>query len=234
MDEFGRALGLAVAMILRADPDLVAIVGLSLRVSLTAAALGFVLGAPLGALLAATRFPGRAALLVLLNALLGLPPVVVGLVLYLLVSRSGPLGSLGLLFTPGAMVIAQGALALPIVAALAHRTCEALWAEYGDALRVDGVGPGHAALILLAMAPAPLVTAFLAAFGRAIAEVGAILMVGGNIRGYTRTMTTSIALETSRGDLALALGLGLVLVSLTLVVSAAAFGINRVAALPRA
>ncbi|MFH6782095.1 MULTISPECIES: ABC transporter permease [Methylobacterium] len=234
MDEFGRALGLAVAMILRADPDLVAIVGLSLRVSLTAAALGFVLGAPLGALLAATRFPGRSALLVLLNALLGLPPVVVGLVLYLLVSRSGPLGSFGLLFTPGAMVIAQGALALPIVAALAHRTCEALWAEYGDALRVDGVGAGHAALILLAMAPAPLVTAFLAAFGRAIAEVGAILMVGGNIRGYTRTMTTSIALETSRGDLALALGLGLVLVSLTLVVSAAAFGLNRVAALPRA
>jgi tungstate transport system permease protein len=234
MDEFGRALGLAVAMILRADADLVAIVGLSLRVSLTAAALGFALGAPLGALLAATRFPGRGALLVLVNALLGLPPVVVGLVLYLLVSRSGPLGSLGLLFTPGAMVIAQGALALPIVAALAHRTCEALWAEYGDALRVDGVGAGHASLILLAMAPAPLVTAFLAAFGRAIAEVGAILMVGGNIRGYTRTMTTSIALETSRGDLALALGLGLVLVSLTLLVSAAAFGLNRAAALPRA
>ena len=234
MDEFGRALSLAIAMILRADADLVAIVGLSLRVSLTAAALGFALGAPLGALLAATRFPGRGALLVLVNALLGLPPVVVGLVLYLLVSRSGPLGSLGLLFTPGAMVIAQGALALPIVAALAHRTCEALWAEYGDALRVDGVGAGRAALILLAMAPAPLLTAFLAAFGRAIAEVGAILMVGGNIRGYTRTMTTSIALETSRGDLALALGLGLVLVSLTLLVSAAAFGLNRVAALPRA
>ncbi|AWN51648.1 ABC transporter permease [Methylobacterium sp. 17Sr1-1] len=234
MDEFGRALGLAIAMILRADADLVAIVGLSLRVSLTAAGLGFVLGAPLGALLAAARFPGRGALLVLVNALLGLPPVVVGLVLYLLVSRSGPLGSLGLLFTPGAMVIAQGLLALPIVAALSHRTCEALWAEYGDALRVDGVGTGHAALILLAMAPAPLVTAFLAAFGRAIAEVGAILMVGGNIRGYTRTMTTSIALETSRGDLALALGLGLVLVSLTLVVSAVAFGISRVAALPRA
>ncbi|GJD50852.1 Tungstate uptake system permease protein TupB [Methylobacterium crusticola] len=232
MDEFGRALGLALQLILRADAELVAIVGLSLRVSLAAAGLGFVLGAPLGALIAATRFPGRTALLVVLNALLGLPPVVVGLVLYLLVSRAGPLGGLGLLFTPGAMVLAQCLLALPIVAALAHRACEGLWAEYGDALRIDGVGRGHAVAILLAMAPAPLLTAFLAAFGRAIAEVGAILMVGGNIRGHTRTMTTSIALETSRGDLAQALGLGLILLAVTLLVSALAFGLSR-AALPR-
>ena len=230
MDEFGRALALALHLILTADAELVGIVGLSLLVSLGASLLAFALGAPLGAFLATTRFRGRTALLVVLNALLGLPPVVVGLVVYLLVSRSGPLGSLGLLFTPGAMVLAQTLLALPIVAALVHRSSEGLWAEYGDALTVDGVGRGRAVLTLLAMGRAAMVTAFLAAFGRAIAEVGAILIVGGNIRGHTRTMTTAIALETSRGDLALALALGLILLGLTLLVSAFAFGLGRAAA----
>ena len=185
------------------------------------------LGAPFGALLAITRFRGRTAVLVLVNALLGLPPVVAGLAVYLLLSRSGPLGSLGLLFTPGAMVIAQSVLALPIVMALVHRSSEVLWSDYGDAMRVDGVGRARAIATTLAMGGAGLLTAFLAAFGRAIAEAGAIMMVGGNIRGHTRTMTTAIVLETSRGDLALALALGLVLVTLALIVSALAFGLAR-------
>ena len=226
MDEFGRALALGLHLILTADAELVGIVGLSLRVSLGASLLAFALGAPLGALLATLHFRGRTAFLVVLNALLGLPPVVVGLVVYLLVSRAGRLGFLGILFTPGAMVLAQCLLALPIVAALVHRGSEGLWAEYGDALKVDGVGRGRAVLTLLAMGRAALLTAFLAAFGRAIAEVGAILMVGGNIRGHTRTMTTSIALETSRGDLPLALALGLFLLGLTLLVSGAAFALR--------
>lgn len=233
MDEFGRSIGLAVGLIGRADPELVGIIALSLRVSLSAAVIAFLVGAPLGALLATARFRGRTAVLVALNALLGLPPVAVGLVVYLLVSRSGPLGVLGILFTPAAMVLAQTLLALPIVAALVHRACEGLWAEYGDPLRADGVGRAHAVAMLLAMAPAALVTAFLAAFGRAIAEVGAILMVGGNIRGQTRTMTTAIALEASRGDLALALALGIVLLGLTLLVSVLAFGLGRLAVRPR-
>jgi tungstate transport system permease protein len=227
MDEFGRAVILALHLITRADPELVRIVGLSLRVSLTAALIAFMIGAPLGALLATTPFRGRTGLLVVLNALLGLPPVVVGLVVYLLVSRSGPLGPLGLLFTPGAMVLAQSLLALPIVTALVHRASENLWAEFGDALRVDGASRGRAIATLLAMGRTALLTAFLAAFGRAIAEVGAIIMVGGNIRDYTRTMTTAIALETSRGDLALALALGLILLTLTLMVSATAFVLSR-------
>jgi tungstate transport system permease protein len=159
--------------------------------------------------------------------MLGLPPVVVGLAVYLLLSRSGPLGPLGLLFTPSAMVIAQTVLSLPIVVALVHRSSEVLWGEFGDAMRVDGVGPVRAIATTLAMGRASLLTAFLAAFGRAIAEVGAIIMVGGNIRGHTRTMTTAIALETSRGDLALALALGLILVTVALMVSALSFGLAR-------
>lgn len=229
MEEIGRAFALALRLVAGADPELVGIVLLSLRVSLGASLVAFALGAPLGAWLAATPFPGRTGVLVILNALLGLPPVVVGLVVYLLVSRAGPLGFLGLLFTPGGMVLAQTLLALPIVAALVHRASEAHWAEVGDALRVDGAGRGRVVVMLLAMGRSGLVTAFLAAFGRAIAEVGAILMVGGNIRGHTRTMTTAIALETSRGDLALALALGLVLLALALAVSALAFGLNRAA-----
>ena len=162
-----------------------------------------------------------------MNALLGLPPVVVGLAVYVLLSRAGPLGALGLLFTPGAMIAAQTVLATPIVIALVHRLCEPLWAEYGDALIADGASHPRAIATLFAIGRSGLVTAFLAAFGRAIAEVGAIIMVGGNIRDYTRTMTTAIALETSRGDLPLALALGLILLTLTLMVSAIAFALNR-------
>jgi tungstate transport system permease protein len=228
MSEFGRAISLAVDLVSRHDPELVGIVLISLRVSLTASTVAFLLGLPLGGWLATTRVPGRTAILVVANAALGLPPVVIGLVAYLILSRSGPLGSLGLLFTPAAMIVAQTALAFPIVVALTHRAVEGLWAAYGDALIMDGASKLRAILTLLAAARAGLVTIFLAAFGRAIAEVGAILIVGGNIRGFTRTMTTAIALETSAGDLPLALALGLVLVVLSIAVSAAAFGMNRV------
>jgi tungstate transport system permease protein len=229
VNDLGHAALLALDLIAGGDPELIEIIGLSLRVSLMATAIAFVIGAPLGTALAVGRFPGRRGAIVVVNALLGLPPVVVGLVVYLLLSRSGPLGSFGLLFTPSAMIVAQGLLGLPIVAALAHRSLEALWRDYGDALRVDGAGPVRSGAELLRMGRGALLTAFLAAFGRAIAEVGAILMVGGNIRGYTRTMTTTIALETSKGELALALGLGLILIALSLAVSAGAFALNRLA-----
>jgi tungstate transport system permease protein len=227
MTELGQAALLALNLILGLDPELFAIVGLSLRVSLSATVIAFVLGAALGTALALIAFPGRRAMVIVVNALLGLPPVVVGLLVYLLLSRSGPLGSLGLLFTPGAMIIAQAILGTPIVAALVHRAIEELWRDYGDALQMDGASLSRAGFELLAMAKAALLTTFLAAFGRAIAEVGAILVVGGNIRGATRTMTTAIALETSKGDLALALGLGLILISLSLLVSTLAFSMQR-------
>jgi tungstate transport system permease protein len=227
MTELGQAALLALNLILGLDPELFAIVGLSLRVSLSATVIAFVLGAALGTALALIAFPGRRAMVIVVNALLGLPPVVVGLLVYLLLSRSGPLGSLGLLFTPGAMIIAQAILGTPIVAALVHRAIEGLWRDYGDALQMDGASLSRAGFELLAMAKAALLTTFLAAFGRAIAEVGAILVVGGNIRGATRTMTTAIALETSKGDLALALGLGLILISLSLLVSTLAFSMQR-------
>ena len=229
MLELGHALFLAVQLIAGLDPELLGIIGLSLRVSLLATVIAVVLGAPFGTVLAVTNFPGRSALVVLVNALLGLPPVVVGLFVYLLLSRSGPLGALGLLFTPTAMVVAQTLLGLPIVMALTHRGIDALWREYGDALRMDGASRSRAGLELLRMGRSALLTAFLAGFGRAIAEVGAILMVGGNIRGFTRTMTTTIALETSRGELALALALGLILIGLSVLVSATAFALNRFA-----
>jgi tungstate transport system permease protein len=227
MTDFGRAFTHAFDLVAGLDPELVGIIALSLRVSLTATLVAFAIGAPLGAALAVCRFPGQGALLILVNALLGLPPVVVGLVVYLLVSRSGPLGTLGLLFTPAAMVLAQALLALPIVVALVHRHIEGLWADYGDVLRADGASRPRAVATLFNLGRAGLVTAFLAAFGRAIAEVGAILIVGGNIRGYTRTMTTAITLETSKGDLPLALGLGMILVSLSLAVSASALALGR-------
>ena len=227
MSEFGRAGSLAFELILGGDAELLGIVALSLRVSLAATAIAFLIGAPLGAALAVYRFRGRAGVLVLVSALLGLPPVVVGLIAYLLLSRAGPLAVLGLLFTPAGMILAQVVLCLPIVVALTHRLCEPLWTDYGDALRMDGASRPRGAFTLLAIARAGLVTVFLAAFGRAIAEVGAIIIVGGNIRGYTRTMTTAIALETSRGDLALALALGIILMSLSLVVSAGAFLLGR-------
>lgn len=227
MADTRSALLLAFDLIARAEPELAATVLLSLRVSLSAAVLAFALGAPLGALLATTRFPGRAGLLLAANAALGLPPVVVGLLIYLALSRSGPLGALGLLFTPAAMVLAQGVLAFPIAVALVHRHCAALWAEYGDALRVDGGSRLRATATVLAMDRTGLATAFLAAFGRAVAEVGAILVVGGNIRGFTRTMTTSIALETSKGDLPLALAYGIVLLLLSTLVTGVALLLGR-------
>jgi tungstate transport system permease protein len=223
MNDFTRAVTAALSLIAEADPELLGIVALSLRVSLTASIVAVLIGAPLGAWLAITRFRGRQAIIVLTNALLGLPPVVVGLALYLLLSRSGPLGSAGLLFTPTAMVIAQTLLATPIVIALVHRPSTLLWAEYGDLARIDGLSAARSVGLLLALGRASLLTAFLAGFGRAIAEVGAIIIVGGNIRGFTRTMTTAIALDTSTGDLPLALGLGLILLALSVVVSTVAF-----------
>jgi tungstate transport system permease protein len=227
MNEIGHAFSLAAGMVGRLDPNLFQIVLLSLRVSLTAAALAFLAGLPIGGWLAATRWRGRTPLLIVVNAALGLPPVVIGLAVYLLLSRSGPLGTFGLLFTPGAMIIAQAMLALPIVVALTHRILEPLWQAYGDALKMDGASQGRAVATLLAVGRAGLVTVFLTAFGRVIAEVGAILIVGGNIRGVTRTMTTAIALETSAGDLPLALALGLVLIGICVGISALAFALNR-------
>jgi len=223
MNDFARSIAAAFALIGEADPELLGIVALSVRVSLTASIIALLIGAPFGALLAITRFRGRQVIIVLTNALLGLPPVVVGLALYLMLSRSGPLGTAGLLFTPTAMVIAQTLLATPIVVALVHRPASLLWAEYGDLARIDGLSILRSIGLLFALGRTSLLTAFLAAFGRAIAEVGAIIIVGGNIRGFTRTMTTAIALETSKGDLPLALGLGLILLALSVAVSTAAF-----------
>jgi len=199
------------------------ILGLSLTISLSATAVAAVIGLPGGAALAICGFPGRRLLILLANAFLGLPPVVVGLVLYLMLSRSGPLGALGILFTPGAMVIAQALLATPIITALAHRAIEEPWREYGGALRVDGTTWSRSIGMLLAIARGSVVTAVLAGFGRTISEVGAVLIVGGNIAGYTRIMTTAIVLKTSEGELGLALGLGLVLIGISIAVSASAF-----------
>ena len=227
MNDFASAFHLATALIARFDSALREIVLLSLQVSLTASACAFAIGAPLGVALAIYRFRGRGAMVVLANTLLGLPPVVVGLTVYLLLSRSGPLGSLGLLFTPTAMTIAQTALATPIVVALVHRVAVGLWRAYGDSLLLSGASRLRAIRPLMRMGREGLLTAFLAAFGRAIAEVGAIIIVGGNIRGYTRSMTTTIALETSRGDLSLALALGMILLALSMAVSAAGLYFGR-------
>ena len=204
------------------DVGLWSIVLLSLEVSLSAVLLATLLGLPLSALLAVKRFRGRQAVIVLLNALMGLPPVVVGLLVYLLLSRAGPLGELGLLFTPGAMIIAQTVLILPIVAALARQALEDAWREYEEQLRSLGAEGLRAALTLLWDTRFSLLTAVLAGLGRASAEVGAVMIVGGNIDGVTRVMTTAIALETSKGDLPLALGLGFVLIAIVLVLNAAA------------
>ena len=218
----------ALQLLLAADPALLAIVRLSLLVSLSAVLLAAVVGVPVGALLALTRFRGREAVVVILNALMGLPPVVVGLVVFLLLSRSGPLGEWGLLFTPQAMVIAQTVLVAPIIAALTRQTIEDLWVEYQAELTAMDVGPLHRVFTLIWDARFSLVTALLAGFGRAAAEVGAIIIVGGNIDGFTRTMTTAIALETSKGDLPLAMGLGLILITLIIVVNALAWGARRI------
>ena len=211
-------------LIVSGDATLFAIVKLSLAVSLSAVVLAACIGLPLGAILALSHFPGRNAIVVLLNAFMGLPPVVVGLVVYLLLSRSGPLGDLGILFTPSAMVIAQAILIVPIIAALTRQTIEDLWAEYRDELSAMDVGPLGRMTTLLWDARFSLLTALLAGFGRAAAEVGAVMIVGGNIDGFTRTMTTAIALETSKGNLPLALGLGLILVALVFAINAAAWG----------
>jgi len=205
------------------------IVGLSLAVSLSAVALATLVGLPLGAAIAVGRFPGRQAVIVVLNALMGLPPVVVGLFIYLLLSRAGPLGELGLLFTPQAMVIAQTVLVLPIIAALARQSVEDAWREYEEQLRSLGADGWGGALTVLWDIRFSLVTAVLAGLGRASAEVGAVMIVGGNIDGVTRVMTTTIALETSKGDLPLALGLGIVLVAIVLVLNAAAHMVKEAA-----
>jgi tungstate transport system permease protein len=217
MQEFGAAFREAFRLVATLDPDLREIVALSLQVSLAAVALAALVGLPLGAGLAVMRFPGRGALVVTLNALMGLPPVVVGLLVYLLLSRAGPLGELGLLYTPTAMVIAQAILVAPIVAALARQTIEDMKDEYLDQLRVFGITPVGMVKTLLWDARYSLLTALLAGFGRAVAEVGAVIIVGGNINHVTRVMTTTIALETSKGEL----GLGLVLVTIAVAANGA-------------
>ena len=217
----------ALHLVLTGDPALFAIVQLSLAVSLSAVFFAALIGVPLGALIALTRFRGREAVIVIVNALMGLPPVVVGLAVFLLLSRSGPLGQWGLLFTPQAMVIAQTILVAPIIAALARQTIEDLWVEYRDELTAMDVRPLRRIATLIFDARFSLVTALLAGFGRAAAEVGAIIIVGGNIDGFTRTMTTAIALETSKGDLPLAIGLGMVLMFIVIVINALAWGARR-------
>ena len=217
----------ALHLVLTADPSLVSIVKLSLAVSLSAVVVAAVIGLPLGAFVALTKFRGREFVIVVLNALMGLPPVVVGLLVYLTLSRGGPLGSWGWLFTAKAMVIAQAILVLPIIAALTRQTIEDLWVEYRDEFAAMNVGALGRIRALLWDARFSLMTALLAGFGRAAAEVGAIIIVGGNIEGFTRTMTTAIALETSKGDLPLALGLGIVLIAILIIVSAAAWFARR-------
>ncbi len=222
MNDISSAWTVALSLIGGLDPELIDIVALSMKVSVTAVVLAACIGLPLGAALAVWRFTGRKAVTVILNALMGLPPVVVGLLVYLLLSRAGPLGDFGLLFTPGAMIVAQTILVAPIIAALSRQVLEDAWREYEEQLRSLGAGPGRAAITLLWDVRFSLVTIVLAGFGRAAAEVGAVMIVGGNIDGVTRVMTTTIALETSKGDLPLALGLGIILVGIVLGVNAAA------------
>jgi tungstate transport system permease protein len=219
----------ALDLVLMGDPALFAIVKLELIVSLSAVVLAALVGVPLGAAIALSSFRGRDGVIVLLNAMMGLPPVVIGLLVYLALSRSGPLGAWGLLFTPQAMVIAQTILVTPIIAALARQTIEDLWVEYRDELTAMEVGPGRRIATLIWDARFSLVTALLAGFGRAAAEVGAVIIVGGNIDGFTRTMTTAIALETSKGNLPLAIGLGLVLITIVVAINALAWMVRRAA-----
>lgn len=227
MTEFSEAFGAAFSLLISLDQDLAEIVLLSLRVSLVAVLTAIVIGMPLGAALAIFVFPGRRMLVVGLSSLMGLPPVVVGLIVYLLLSRSGPLGVLNLLFTPTAMIIAQVILVLPIIAALTRQVVVELWAEYEEQLRSLGATPSQALPTLLWDGRFSLITAMLAGFGRAIAEVGGVMIVGGNIDHATRVMTTAIALEVSKGDLALALGLGIVLILLSIGVNALAHLIQK-------
>ena len=226
MHELATSLALAGQLVAAGDAHLTGIVALSLKVSFGATLLACLVGLPFGALLAVGRFPGRRVLIVLTNGLMGLPPVVVGLLVYLLLSRAGPLGSLGLLFSPTAMVIAQTVLITPIIAALTRQTLEKEWREYREQLRSLGASRIRAARTLLWDGRFALTTAALAGFGRAIAEVGAVMIVGGNIDGVTRVMTTTIALETSKGDLPLALALGAVLISVVLAINALAYAVR--------
>jgi len=229
MDDFSTAIWAAISMVIELDPDLTEIVGLSLQVSMGAVLIAAIIGLPLGAAVALFRFPGRSGIIVLLNALMGLPPVVVGLIVYLLISRAGPFGVFGLLFTPAAMITAQVVLVTPIIAALTRQVIEDLWIEYEDQLRSLGAGPTTALPTLLWDGRFALITAVLAGFGRASAEVGAVMIVGGNIDHVTRVMTTAIALEVSKGDLSLALGLGLILLTLSTAVNGAVYLIKDMA-----
>ena len=224
-----EAFGLAFRLVVSLDPDLFEIIGLSLKVSLAALASASLIGLPIGALVGFTRFPGRGFVIVVMNALMGMPPVVIGLLLYLMISRSGPLGALALLYTPTAMIIAQTLLIVPIVAALTRQIIEDLHTEYDEQFRSLCVSRGFALVTLLADARYSLVTVVLAGFGRAIAEVGAVIIVGGNINHFTRVMTTAIALETSKGQLALAVALGIVLLGIALAVNTAAALLRSVA-----
>jgi tungstate transport system permease protein len=230
MQDFSAAFGLALSLILNADADLIEIIGLSLRVSLAAVALSALIGLPLGAFIAVLRFPGRQVIAVLLNALMGLPPVVVGLLVYMAISRAGPLGWLNLLYTPTAMIIAQTILVTPIIAALTRQLIEDLHREYDEQFRSLCLSTRRVIAALIWDARYSLLTVTLAGFGRAIAEVGAVIIVGGNIDHLTRVMTTAIALETSKGDLALALALGVILLILALSVNAAVYGLRASAA----
>ena len=221
MESFSEAFASALQLILSADPTLWGIVGLSLQVSLTAVFFAALIGIPLGALLAIKKFWGRPVLIVLVNALMGLPPVVVGLCVYLMLSKSGPMGILGLLYTPTAMIIAQTLLIAPIIAALSRTILKTLYEEYRDQFASFRLSQFQTVNTLLWEARFMLLTALLAGFGRAIAEVGAVMIVGGNISHYTRVMTTSIALETSKGNLSLALALGVILILLAILVNGA-------------
>ena len=226
MGSFGSTFADAIGLVLSGDPDLLEIIGLSLRVTLTAVALACAIGLPVGGVVGAFRFPGRTALAVVLNALMGLPPVVVGLAVYLMLSAAGPLGPLDLLYTPTAMIVAQTVLVAPIVAALTRQVVEDLHREYAEQFESLGIGPVRRVAALVWDARYSLLTVALAGFGRAVAEVGAVIIVGGNINHVTRVMTTTIALETSKGNLELALALGAVLLVLALVVNGAVMAVR--------
>ena len=229
MSDFSSALSKALYLLISGDAALMEIIALSLQVSLSAIVLATLIGLPLGSVLAVARFPGRGGVITLVNALMGLPPVVVGLIVYMLLSNAGPFGVLNLLYTPTAMLIAQTILVTPIIAALARQACEDLLEEYDEQLRSLGAGTGQIITTLLWDGRTRLLTAILAGFGRAIAEVGAVMIVGGNINHVTRTMTTAIALETSKGNLALALALGVILLALAFAVNAAVMGLSGTA-----
>ncbi|TQV77890.1 ABC transporter permease [Denitrobaculum tricleocarpae] len=227
MQDFGAAFGQAFALIAGFDPALMEIIGLSMRVTFTAVVIACIIGLPLGAVLAVGKFPGRATLVVLISALMGLPPVVVGLAVYMMLSAAGPLGVLQLLYTPTAMIIAQSILVTPIIAALTRQVIEDMHSEYDELLRSMGSRRLSTVATLLWDARYSLLTAALAGLGRALAEVGAVMIVGGNINHVTRVMTTAIALETSKGALALALGLGIILVGLSILVNAGLMGLRK-------